>query len=57
MDHAGEVQAWLEPRADEMAALLEQLVAIDTETRPVAGSAGAGAFCARRWSGSTLRPS
>jgi acetylornithine deacetylase/succinyl-diaminopimelate desuccinylase-like protein len=37
MDHAGEVQAWLEPRADEMAALLEQLVAIDTENPPGRG--------------------
>ena len=27
-------QAWLEPRADEMAALLEELVAIDTENPP-----------------------
>jgi acetylornithine deacetylase/succinyl-diaminopimelate desuccinylase-like protein len=28
------VEAWLEPRADEMAALLEELVAIDTENPP-----------------------
>jgi succinyl-diaminopimelate desuccinylase len=34
MDRAAEVQAWLEPRADEMAALLEELVAIDTENPP-----------------------
>ncbi|MDP9188095.1 MAG: hypothetical protein M3O25_02460, partial [Actinomycetota bacterium] len=33
-EHAAEVQAWLEPRADEMAALLEELVAIDTENPP-----------------------
>jgi succinyl-diaminopimelate desuccinylase len=37
MDHAAEVQAWLEPRADEMAALLEELVAIDTENPPGRG--------------------
>ncbi len=34
---AAEVQAWLEPRADEMAALLEELVAIDTENPPGRG--------------------
>jgi succinyl-diaminopimelate desuccinylase len=33
-DHNADVQAWLEPRADQMAALLEQLVAIDTENPP-----------------------
>jgi len=37
MDRAAEVQGWLEPRADEMAALLEQLVAIDTENPPGRG--------------------
>jgi acetylornithine deacetylase/succinyl-diaminopimelate desuccinylase-like protein len=37
MDRAAEVQAWLEPRADEMAALLEELVAIDTENPPGRG--------------------
>ena len=34
MDPAAEAQAWLEPRADEMAALLGELVAIDTENPP-----------------------
>jgi succinyl-diaminopimelate desuccinylase len=34
MDRAAELQAWLEPHADEMAALLEDLVAIDTENPP-----------------------
>ncbi len=34
MDRAAAVRAWLESRADEMAALLEQLVAIDTENPP-----------------------
>jgi succinyl-diaminopimelate desuccinylase len=37
MDRAAEVRAWLEPRADEMAALLEELVAIDTENPPGRG--------------------
>src|SRR5437899_2481654 len=34
MDLAAEVQAWLEPRADEMAELLQELVAVDTENPP-----------------------
>ena len=34
MDSAAEVQAWLEPHADEMADLLAELVAIDTENPP-----------------------
>jgi acetylornithine deacetylase/succinyl-diaminopimelate desuccinylase-like protein len=33
MDSA-EVKTWLEPRADAMASLLEELVAIDTENPP-----------------------
>jgi acetylornithine deacetylase/succinyl-diaminopimelate desuccinylase-like protein len=33
-DRTADVQGWLEPRADEMAALLEELVAIDTENPP-----------------------
>ena len=37
LDHAADVQAWLERRADEMAALLEALVAIDTENPPGRG--------------------
>ena len=37
MDRAADVQAWLEPRADEMAALLEELVAVDTENPPGRG--------------------
>jgi hypothetical protein len=48
MSGAAEVQAWLESRAGEMAALLEQLVASTPKTRPVAGSAGAGASCTTR---------
>jgi succinyl-diaminopimelate desuccinylase len=34
MDRPAEVLAWLEPRADEMAGLLEELVALDTENPP-----------------------
>jgi succinyl-diaminopimelate desuccinylase len=37
MDRAAELRAWLEPRADEMAELLQQLVAIDTENPPGRG--------------------
>jgi succinyl-diaminopimelate desuccinylase len=37
MDRTTEVLAWLEPRAEEMAALLEELVAIDTENPPGRG--------------------
>jgi acetylornithine deacetylase/succinyl-diaminopimelate desuccinylase-like protein len=37
VDHAADIQAWLEPRADEMAALVEHLVAIDTENPPGRG--------------------
>jgi acetylornithine deacetylase/succinyl-diaminopimelate desuccinylase-like protein len=37
MDRAAEVQAWLEPRADAMAGLLEELVGIDTENPPGRG--------------------
>jgi acetylornithine deacetylase/succinyl-diaminopimelate desuccinylase-like protein len=34
MDRLADVQAWLEPRADEMARLVEELVALDTENPP-----------------------
>ena len=54
---ADEVQAWLEPRADEMAELLEQLVAIDTENPPGRGLGRCGRCCALRWTGSASRPS
>ena len=37
MGRAAEVRAWLESRADEMAVLLEDLVAIDTENPPGRG--------------------
>src|SRR6266540_3532667 len=36
-NHAAEVQAWLEPRADEMAELLVKLVAVDSENPPGRG--------------------
>jgi hypothetical protein len=34
MDRADQMQAWLRSRADEMAGLLEELVAVDTENPP-----------------------
>ena len=39
-----EVRAWLEPRTGEMAALLEELVAIDTENPPGRGLGRCGRF-------------
>jgi acetylornithine deacetylase/succinyl-diaminopimelate desuccinylase-like protein len=42
IDRATDVQAWLEPRADEMAALLEELVAVDTENPPGRGLRACG---------------
>jgi succinyl-diaminopimelate desuccinylase len=33
-DRVAEISGWLEPRADEMAALVEELVAVDTENPP-----------------------
>lgn len=41
---AAELLAWLEPRADEMAELLEQLVAVDTENPPGRGLGRCGAL-------------
>jgi succinyl-diaminopimelate desuccinylase len=43
MDRTAELQGWLEPRADEMAALLEELVAVDTENPPGRGLGRCGA--------------
>jgi succinyl-diaminopimelate desuccinylase len=34
VDRAAEVRSWLEPRADEMAALVEELVSVSTENPP-----------------------
>jgi succinyl-diaminopimelate desuccinylase len=42
IDLAAELQAWLEPRADGMAALLEELVAVDTENPPGRGLGACG---------------
>ena len=42
MKHAAELQAWLESRADEMATLLEKLVAVNTENPPGRGLGGCG---------------
>jgi acetylornithine deacetylase/succinyl-diaminopimelate desuccinylase-like protein len=44
MDRVADVQAWLDARADEMAALLEALVAIDTENPPGRGLGRCGRF-------------
>ena len=44
IDGVDEVQGWLEPRADEMAGLLEELVAIDTENPPGRGLGACGAL-------------
>jgi succinyl-diaminopimelate desuccinylase len=41
-DRAGPVLAWLEPRADEMAELVELLVAVNTENPPGRGLGGFG---------------
>lgn len=46
MDRAAEVRAWLESRADEMAGLVEELVAFDTENPPGRGLGRCGrALC------------
>ncbi len=37
MDHADDIRAWLEPRAADMAALVEELVAVNTENPPGRG--------------------
>jgi len=49
VDLADELQACLEPRADEMAALVEELVAVDTENPPGRGSANADGCCTTPW--------
>jgi len=53
MDPAAAVWAWLEPRAEPMAALLEALVAIDTQNPPGRDLDAVGARCATRWPSST----
>lgn len=42
MDRADQTQAWLGSRADEMAGLLEELVAVDTENPPGRGLGACG---------------
>jgi acetylornithine deacetylase/succinyl-diaminopimelate desuccinylase-like protein len=44
IDGVDEVQGWLEPRSDEMAGLLEELVAVDTENPPGRGLGACGAL-------------
>lgn len=56
MDRAAEVQAWLESRADEMAALLQALVAIDTENPPGRGLGRCGRFLHDAMDGLGLSP-
>jgi succinyl-diaminopimelate desuccinylase len=42
MDRAGEVQPWIDARAEEMADLLQRLVAVDTENPPGRGLGACG---------------
>ena len=56
MAGAADVQAWLEPRADEMAALLEELVAIDSENPPGRGLGRCGRTLADAMSRLGLSP-
>jgi succinyl-diaminopimelate desuccinylase len=56
MDRAAEVQAWLEPRAEAMAALLEQLVSIDTENPPGRGLGRCGRLLRDAMEGLGLAP-
>ena len=51
------MQAWLEPRADEMAALLEELVAIETENPPGRGLGRCGRALRDAMEGWAWRPS
>ena len=50
------VHAWLEPRAEEMAALVEALVAIDSENPPGRGLGACGRAAARRDGPADLSP-
>jgi succinyl-diaminopimelate desuccinylase len=56
VDRAAEVLAWLEPRADEMAVLLERLVAIDTENPPGRGLGRCGRALRDAMTGLGLSP-
>jgi succinyl-diaminopimelate desuccinylase len=55
-DRAADVQAWLELRADEMAALLEHLIAIDTENPPGHGLGRCGRALREVMTGLGLSP-
>lgn len=56
MERAAEVQAWLAPHADEMAALLEDLVAIDSENPPGRGLGRCGRLLRDAMAGLGLAP-
>ena len=56
LDRAADVQAWLELRAGEMAALLEALVAIDTENPPGRGLGRCGRMLRDAMTGLGLSP-
>jgi len=53
---AGAVHAWLDGRAEEMAALVESLVAIDTENPPGRGLGGCGRLLCDTMRGLGLSP-
>jgi succinyl-diaminopimelate desuccinylase len=55
-DRADRVLAWLEPRAGEMAALLERLVAVNTENPPGRGLGGFGRVLHEAMDGLGLSP-
>lgn len=56
MERAATVRAWLEPHADEMAALLEELVAIDSENPPGRGLGRCGRLLRDAMAGLGLAP-
>jgi len=56
-DRSTDVRAWVDDRADEMAALLEALVRVPTENPPAVSWGDARVSCAMRWTGWTSRPS
>jgi succinyl-diaminopimelate desuccinylase len=56
MDRAADLTAWLKPRADEMAVLLEELVAIDTENPPGRGLGRCGRLLHDTMEGLGLAP-
>lgn len=56
-DRPSDVQAWLDDRRQEMAALLEALVRVPTENPPGRELGRCGMCCAMRWTGSASRRS